>query len=169
MGELSWWRMRHTRCSSTTRAIRAAHESLSRDGLGLVAGPLARRVIDCLEVERRLIKQLSKNEAGSRIHGTHRRRIQTPGQTCEQDMDDAATQSNPAFITEMLGRKERLEDYPDPVDPDLIMHEPLSLPFWKGPTRALPSSSASMARCANTMTSRLALRGCCVKPWKTKH
>jgi predicted SnoaL-like aldol condensation-catalyzing enzyme len=48
-------------------------------------------------------------------------------------MDDtmrrSAVASNRAFIAEMLGQKKRLEDYPDRVDPDLIMHEPMSLPF----------------------------------------
>jgi hypothetical protein len=29
----------------------------------------------------------------------------------------------------MLGQKKRLEDYPDRVDPNLVMHEPMSLPF----------------------------------------
>jgi predicted SnoaL-like aldol condensation-catalyzing enzyme len=37
--------------------------------------------------------------------------------------------NNKAFITEMLGQKKRLEDYPDRVDPNLVMHEPMSLPF----------------------------------------
>jgi hypothetical protein len=41
----------------------------------------------------------------------------------------SATRSNRVFITEMLGQKRRLEDYPDRVDPNLIMHEPLLLPF----------------------------------------
>jgi hypothetical protein len=41
----------------------------------------------------------------------------------------SATQSNRCFIAEMLGEKKRLEDYPDRVDPNLIMHEPRSLPF----------------------------------------
>jgi hypothetical protein len=39
------------------------------------------------------------------------------------------TQSNRAFVTEMLGQKKRLEDYPDRVEPNLVMHEPMSLPF----------------------------------------
>ncbi|HEX5354384.1 MAG TPA: nuclear transport factor 2 family protein [Rhodanobacteraceae bacterium] len=39
------------------------------------------------------------------------------------------TRSNRAFIAEMLGQKKRLEDYPDRVDPNLVMHEPASLPF----------------------------------------
>ena len=39
------------------------------------------------------------------------------------------TRSNQAFIAEMLGQKKRLEDYPDRVDPNLVMHEPASLPF----------------------------------------
>jgi hypothetical protein len=83
-------------------------------------------------------------------------------------MDEAATQSNPAFITEMPGQKKRLEDYPDRVDPDLIMHDHRRC-FLKGPRRALPSSSASMARSANTMTSRRGTQGCFVKPWKRNH
>ena len=37
--------------------------------------------------------------------------------------------SNRAFVVEMLGQKKRLEHYPDRVDPELIMHEPSSLPF----------------------------------------
>jgi hypothetical protein len=48
-------------------------------------------------------------------------------------MDDTAnqtaTQTNRDFVAEMLGQKKRLEDYPDRVDPNLVMHEPLSLPF----------------------------------------
>jgi hypothetical protein len=39
------------------------------------------------------------------------------------------TQSNQAFVATMLGEKRRLEDYPDRVDPDIVMHEPMSLPF----------------------------------------
>jgi ribosomal protein S18 acetylase RimI-like enzyme len=39
------------------------------------------------------------------------------------------TERNRAFIAEMLGQKKRLEDYPDRVDPNLVMHEPKSLPF----------------------------------------
>jgi hypothetical protein len=39
------------------------------------------------------------------------------------------THSNRAFVAEMLGQKKRLEDYPDRVDPNLVMHEPMSLPF----------------------------------------
>ncbi len=48
-------------------------------------------------------------------------------------MDKSTTQSathrNRAFIAEMLGQKKRLEDYPERVDPNLIMHEPMLLPF----------------------------------------
>jgi hypothetical protein len=39
------------------------------------------------------------------------------------------TLSNREFVAEMLGQKKRLEDYPDRVDPNLVMHEPMSLPF----------------------------------------
>lgn len=39
------------------------------------------------------------------------------------------TDDNKAFIREMISSKKRLEDYPDRFDPDLIMHEPASLPF----------------------------------------
>src|SRR4051812_2030451 len=39
------------------------------------------------------------------------------------------TEQNKAFIAEMIGSKKRLEDYPDRYDPDLLMHEPASLPF----------------------------------------
>jgi hypothetical protein len=41
----------------------------------------------------------------------------------------STTDSNRAFIAEMLGQKKRLEDYPERVDPNLVMHEPASLPF----------------------------------------
>ena len=44
-------------------------------------------------------------------------------------MSPTQTDCNRAFITEMPGEKKRLEDYPDRVDPALVMHEPLSLPF----------------------------------------
>lgn len=50
----------------------------------------------------------------------------------EQSMagtNEQSTASNRAFIAEMLGQKKRLEDYPDRVDPNLVMHEPASLPF----------------------------------------
>ena len=47
--------------------------------------------------------------------------------TFEGHMD--ATESNKAFIAQMLGQKRRLEDYPDRVDPNLVMHEPAHLPF----------------------------------------
>ena len=39
------------------------------------------------------------------------------------------TAQNKAFVAEMIGTKKRLEDYPDRYDPDLLMHEPASLPF----------------------------------------
>jgi hypothetical protein len=41
----------------------------------------------------------------------------------------STTERNRAFIAEMLGEKKRLEDYPDRVDPGVLMHEPGSLPF----------------------------------------
>lgn len=41
----------------------------------------------------------------------------------------SATDENKAFVREMLGAKKRLEDYPGRFDPDLVMHEPASLPF----------------------------------------
>lgn len=44
-------------------------------------------------------------------------------------MTGAQTESNRAFVAEMLGLKKRLEDYPDRVDPQIVMHEPASLPF----------------------------------------
>jgi hypothetical protein len=40
-----------------------------------------------------------------------------------------ATESNKAFITQMLSEKKRLEDFPDRFEPDLEMYEPASLPF----------------------------------------
>ncbi len=36
---------------------------------------------------------------------------------------------NAELIATMLGEKKRLEDFPDRFDPDLVMHEPASLPF----------------------------------------
>jgi hypothetical protein len=45
------------------------------------------------------------------------------------DVNPTQTEANRAFVAEMLGEKKRLEDYPDRVDPDLVMYEPLSLPF----------------------------------------
>lgn len=39
------------------------------------------------------------------------------------------TESNRAFVAEMLGQKKRLEDYPERVDPNILTHEPRSLPF----------------------------------------
>ena len=39
------------------------------------------------------------------------------------------TRINRAFVREMLGQKKRLEDYPDRVDANIVMHEPVSLPF----------------------------------------
>jgi hypothetical protein len=39
------------------------------------------------------------------------------------------TAQNRAFVLEMLDGKKRLEDYPDRVDPDLTVHEPVALPF----------------------------------------
>ena len=39
------------------------------------------------------------------------------------------TEANKAFIREMIGKKKRLEDFPGRFDPNLIMHEPASLPF----------------------------------------
>lgn len=37
--------------------------------------------------------------------------------------------TNRLFVAEMLGSKKRLEDYPERVDPELVVHEPASLPF----------------------------------------
>ena len=40
------------------------------------------------------------------------------------------TEANKAFISEMIGTKQRLEDFPDRFDAErLVMHEPASLPF----------------------------------------
>ena len=39
------------------------------------------------------------------------------------------TDDNKAFIREMIGSGKTLEDYPGRYDPDLVMHEPASLPF----------------------------------------
>jgi hypothetical protein len=41
----------------------------------------------------------------------------------------AETQSNKAFVAEMLGEKRQLDDYPGRFDPELMMYEPASLPF----------------------------------------
>jgi hypothetical protein len=39
------------------------------------------------------------------------------------------TESNKAFVAEMLGEKRQLDDYPGRFDPELMMYEPASLPF----------------------------------------
>jgi len=39
------------------------------------------------------------------------------------------TDDNKAFITEMLGLKKQLTDYPDRFDTKITMHEPQMLPF----------------------------------------
>ena len=39
------------------------------------------------------------------------------------------TESNKAFISQMLGQKKRLEDFPDHFEPNIVMHEPALLPF----------------------------------------
>lgn len=39
------------------------------------------------------------------------------------------TTANKAFIQSMLGQKLSLEDFPGRFDPDLLMHEPVPLPF----------------------------------------
>jgi hypothetical protein len=49
--------------------------------------------------------------------------------TACQEGTMTSTDANKAFIAEMLHAKKRLEDYPDRFDPDLVIHEPLSLPF----------------------------------------
>jgi hypothetical protein len=41
----------------------------------------------------------------------------------------SATEINKQFVAAMLGEKKRLEDFPDRFNPDLLMHEPISLPF----------------------------------------
>lgn len=46
-----------------------------------------------------------------------------------QEYRMSATESNKAFVAQMLGEKKRLEDFPDRVDPNLVMHEPAHLPF----------------------------------------
>ncbi|HEY3786278.1 MAG TPA: nuclear transport factor 2 family protein [Steroidobacteraceae bacterium] len=43
--------------------------------------------------------------------------------------EQSNTAANRAFVAEMLGEKKRLEDYPERVDPNLLVHEPASLPF----------------------------------------
>jgi hypothetical protein len=47
---------------------------------------------------------------------------------CEVNKMSAAD-ANKAFITKMLGKKKRLEDFPDRFSPDLVMIEPATLPF----------------------------------------
>lgn len=37
--------------------------------------------------------------------------------------------ANKGFITEMIGQKKQLSDYPDKVCKDMVVHEPSSLPF----------------------------------------
>ncbi|HEX5436465.1 MAG TPA: nuclear transport factor 2 family protein [Gemmatimonadaceae bacterium] len=39
------------------------------------------------------------------------------------------TEANKSFVAQMLGEKKRLEDFPDRVDPNIVTHEPASLPF----------------------------------------
>lgn len=39
------------------------------------------------------------------------------------------TKLNRDFVREMLASKKRLEDYPERVDPRLVIYEPASLPF----------------------------------------
>jgi hypothetical protein len=46
-----------------------------------------------------------------------------------QDRQMTMTEANKTFVATMLGSKKRLEDFPDRVDPNLVMHEPASLPF----------------------------------------
>jgi hypothetical protein len=48
--------------------------------------------------------------------------------TC-QDNTMSTTPANKAFIAKMLGEKKRLEDFPDRFNPDLVMIEPVTLPF----------------------------------------
>jgi hypothetical protein len=40
-----------------------------------------------------------------------------------------AKEVNKSFVAQMLGEKKRLEDFPDRVDPNIVTHEPASLPF----------------------------------------
>jgi hypothetical protein len=46
-----------------------------------------------------------------------------------QEKQMTATEANRSFVATMLGEKKRLEDFPDRVDPNIVMHEPASLPF----------------------------------------
>lgn len=39
------------------------------------------------------------------------------------------TNANKAFILEMIGKKKKLEDYPDKASDSMIVYEPSSLPF----------------------------------------
>ncbi len=39
------------------------------------------------------------------------------------------TESNKAFILEMIGTKKKLEDYPDKASDSMVVYEPSSLPF----------------------------------------
>ena len=39
------------------------------------------------------------------------------------------TKANKAFILEMIGKKKKLEDYPDKASDSMVVYEPSSLPF----------------------------------------
>lgn len=45
------------------------------------------------------------------------------------DRDTRDHDPNAALVAAMLGEKKRLEEFPGRFDPDLVMHEPASLPF----------------------------------------
>jgi hypothetical protein len=40
-----------------------------------------------------------------------------------------STEKNKAFISEMIGKKKKLQDYPDKSSPEMVVREPSSLPF----------------------------------------
>ncbi len=56
-------------------------------------------------------------------------RARKPAVKLKLTMEYLGIMSNKAFIANMLGEKKRLEDFPDRVDPNLVMHEPNVLPF----------------------------------------
>ena len=81
---------------------------IDRSNVAGIRGAAARERCDA-----RLVRRTTQRDLNGRMSG----------------MTVNTTASNKAFIAEMLGQKKRLEDYPERVDPNLVMHEPAHLPF----------------------------------------
>ena len=60
------------------------------------------------------------------------------------------TKANKAFILEMIGKKKKLEDYPDKASDSMVVYEPSSLPFG-GIYKGIDAYEKFILKCENSM------------------